>query len=359
MKPHEFYEVQSDGRFRFRVDHHTLADFNKCDRYFKFRHIPDDLTTGLVWSGRARPIKREIGSWWSTTMELFYREMSFGVLPSSNQMLKFARDAWFEHKMESFNTGDAKSKEYENFVKFGGLEGGLTMALEYYNAFAQRHFVDWKIIGAELGFGWKEEVFVGEDDQVQVYWGGKPDLVVLDLTQNMVMPLDFKSKDAVPGNASVMFKPHTQTAGYIFAIAEMLKKLKMDTIEHVTPATSVPPILDVKGPTKCIIMVCARIKPTVKPRDGIIKPRFLPVYPTYNPDELEEWRCEIIEKCRLLRNAIERNSFPSRDSACHLFYHGCPFRGVCSLPPTIRQTGLKSNFNLAEPWVPYDSEDSD
>ena len=192
MKNTDFYEVLPDGRYRFRIDHSKLRDANTCDRYFKFRHIPDDPAAGLVWGSKSRNIKMEIGSWWSSTMELFYREMAFGALPSDSHMLKFARDAWAEHKIDAYAVGDPKSKDVETYNKFGGVEGALTMALEYYHAFAHRHFVDWKIVGSELGFGWKDEVFVGEDDKVQVFWGGKPDLVVLDLAQNMVMPLDFK-----------------------------------------------------------------------------------------------------------------------------------------------------------------------
>lgn len=349
IQPHQFYEVLPDGRYAFRVDHHLINNYNTCDRYFKYRHMPADPATSgdQVWGGKTLNIKIALGSWWSTTMELFYREMALGVLPDDHMVYKFATEAWGTHDMERYKVSDP-----ETFQKFGGLDGARLMALEYHNAFAKHHFVNWKIVGAELGFGWNSELKIGEDDHVVVYYGGKPDLVVVDLSQNMVMPLDFKTKDNIAGNLNVSFKPHPQTAGYIFAVREMLRSLiKTDDPNDNRPT--------VKEPTKCIIMVCARFRPTDKPRDGIKKPRFLPVYPQYTEAEIEEWRCSVIEKCRRLRDSIERNVWTPRESACHLFYHGCMFRRVCSSPPASRDMVLKSDFVKIDPWLPYKSGDED
>jgi hypothetical protein len=337
MKPAQFYEVLEDGRYRFRVDHHLINDYNTCDRYFNFRHMGD--SQGLVYGSKTLSIKIAIGSWWSSVMESMYNEMACGVLPSEHHIYKFASDAWLTHKMEGYKNSDP-----EVFDKFGGLDGGRLMALEYYEAFAKQHFTQWQVIGPELGFGWKDEVPLGEDDKVVVYYGGKPDLIILDRSQNMVMPLDFKTKDSVPSNASVMWKPHPQTAGYIFAVGQLLRSLeKVET----TP----------KAPTKCVIMICARFRPTDKPRSGVRQPRFLPVYPNYSEAEIEEWRVSVIEKCRRLRDSIERSYFPPRESACHLFYHGCMFRRACSVAPNVRDATLRSDYIKLEPWVPYTTED--
>jgi len=352
MEPKQFYEILPDGRFRFRVDHHTIDDYNTCDRYFNYRHMGD--ANGNVWGSKTLNLKIALGSWWSSTMESFYREMTFGTLPDDHMMYKLASDAWQEHDMEKYKTSDP-----EVFGKFGGIDGARLMALEYREAFGKQHFTQWQIIGAELGFGWKDELPLGEDDKVVVYYGGKPDLVILDKSQNMIMPLDFKTKDSVPGNASVKYKPHPQTAGYIFAVSQMLKSF----LGGEVPLTGSPEIDDArkrnwpKPPTKCIIMVCARFRPTDKPRSGVRAPRFLPVYPNYTADEIEEWRQSVMEKCRRLRDSIERNVWTPRESACHLFYHGCQFRRVCSMPANIRESILKSDFVKIEPWHPYDVEE--
>jgi hypothetical protein len=345
MTPEQFYEVLPDGRYKFRVDHHTINDFNTCDRYFSYRHLPD--ANGQVWGGKSLNMKIALGSWWSSVMEMFYHNMVFGELPSEHHIYKFASDAWALHDMDKYKTQDQKSAEI--YEKFGGPDGGRLMALEYYKAFASAHYTQWQVIGAELGFGWRDELPLGEDDKVVVFYGGKPDLVILDKTQNMIMPLDFKTKDNVPGNVSVMFKPHPQTAGYIFAVSKLL--------EHAYQLGSAMINNPPKAPTKCIIMMCARFRPTDKPRDGIRKPRFVPVYPNYTADEIEEWRLSVMEKCRRLRDSIERSVWTPRESACHLFYNGCQFRRVCSVPQNVREATLRSDFVKIDPWKPYDIDE--
>ena len=353
MKPGEFYEVQPDGRYRFRIDHHLINDANTCDRYFEFRHMPaapaGGVADGRVWSQKHDNIKTRLGSWWSRTMELFYREMAFGKYPPIEHIMRFAADAWTELEMNALEPQDP-----EVFAKFGGLDGAVTMAIEYYDAFAATHFRDWQVVGAELGFGWSDEVFLGEDDRIVVNYGGKPDLVILDRGSNMIMPLDFKTKDNVPGNANVMYKPHPQTAGYIFALRELLRQNdKMRPYDKGGKKL----LSGLVEPTKCVILVCARFRPTDKPRSGVRKPRFLPVYPTYTTDEIEEWRVSVMEKCRRLRESIERKYFPPRESACHLYYNGCGFRRVCSTPAGARNIVLAADFIRKEPWIPYSPEE--
>jgi hypothetical protein len=145
---------------------------------------------GLVWGGKTLNLKIALGSWWSTTMESFYNDMSYGVLPTEHHMYKFASDAWLSHKMEEYKNTDS-----EVFDKFGGLDGARLMALEYYQAFATQHFTNWRVIGTELGFGWKDELPLGEDDKVVVFYGGKPDLVILDHSQQLVSAIQTASTD--------------------------------------------------------------------------------------------------------------------------------------------------------------------
>lgn len=365
MEHHQFYEVLPDGRYKFRVDHHTINDFNTCDRYFQFRHMPDH--EGMVWGTKGTSIKIAIGQWWANVMESYYHEMQFGTLPSEHLAMRLATDAWVSHSFEHgpvcsrcgvHQQADATllakpcmdhfaNADPEVFDKFGGLDGAKLMMLEYHMAFGGAHYNQWHIVGAELGFGWRDELLLGEDDEIVVQYGGKPDLVIIDKAQNMIMPLDFKTKDSVPANAALKYKPHPQTVGYIFAVRKLLEALS--TNDDDIKALVQPP----KPPTKCVILVCARNRPTDKPRSGIRQPRFLPVYPNYSMDEIEEWRVSIMEKCRRLRDSIKRNYFPPRESACHLYYHGCAFRRVCSTPAASREVSLKADFIKIEPWKPY------
>jgi hypothetical protein len=347
MQPHEFYERLPDGRFKFRVDHHTINDYNTCDRYFKYRHLPAD-PSGQVWGTKTLNIKIALGAWWSSTMELYYNEMSpqHGPksFPAETSVSQFAIDAWKLHDMERYRNDPVAKDVYD---KFGGPDGACLMALEYHKAFGKSHYTNWTVLGPELGFGWQDEVLLGEDDRVVVYYGGKPDLTIYDKSQNMVMPLDFKTKDSIPYNAHVMYKPHSQTAGYIFGIGKIKNNIQSYNLGDTLP------------PTKCIIFVCARFRPTDKPRAGsLIKPRFVPIYPHYTQDEIEEWRLSVIEKCRRLRDSLERDVFPPRESACHL-YAGCVFRRVCSAPANIRETLLRADFVKQDPWIPYSIKSED
>lgn len=322
-------------RYHFRFDHHLINSFNTCDRYFQFKHMPD--ANGLVWSGRGWSSAIQVGIWWSRVMELFYREMSYGDVPSPSHMQKFAADAWVEMQMDV----NMKQHDPDYYDKFKGAEGALCMALEYYESFADVDHRNWTVIGAEKGFGRKDEVLVGEDDKVIVHYVGKPDLVVLENASGKLLPVDHKTKDSVPGNVNEIYKPHPQTAGYIFACNSIAHELGLST----------------KDTDRCIIRVAARLRPTDKPRSGVKRPRFVNVYPNYNLDELEEWRKDIMAKAHRLRYAIEHDEFIPRESACHLFYHGCQFRGVCSTPPASRELVLKSNFTKIEPWTPYSVEE--
>jgi hypothetical protein len=356
---HSFYERLLDGRYRFRVDNLLINDFNTCDRYFMFRHMGqavagDATAKPVVWAAKTLNFKVALGQWWSSVMERLYDEMkNSGKLPSEHHVWAFATQAWTDHEMEQFLQSDP-----DTFHKFEGLDGARAMSLEYWDAFARQHFQSWRIIGTELGFGWsndaqgRPEMYLGEDDKVVVYYGGKPDLVIVDMATNMLMPVDFKTKDSIDGNTSLLYKPHPQTAGYIWAVRNMLQKMLESGTELFKEVAPLPP-------TKCIVMVCARFRPTDKPRSGVRKPRFMPVFPAYSEAEIEEWRVSVIEKCRRLRDAIERDIWIPRESACHLFYHGCMFRRVCSTPPNMREQVLKADFIRVQPWQPYTvSEDN-
>jgi hypothetical protein len=278
----------------------------------------------------------QIGIWWSRVLELFYKELQFGQPPSQTQMLKFASEAWVELEMQKLQNEFNKA-----FAKFGGPEGALLMASEYYNRYAELDAKNWKIIGAEAGFGLKDEVLVGENASVIVYWTGRPDLYLLDLPSNRIQPLDHKTTDYVKSNVSKQYKPHQQVCGYVYVGNVLSRQLGLDTTVD-----------------RCIINVAGRNRPSEKPRDGIIKPRFVRVYPNYSIEELAEWQTDIVATVTRMRTAIEDSTFIKHKNACHL-YSGCRFRGVCSVTPSQRESIIRADYEVAEPWAPYTVEDDE
>lgn len=267
-------------------------------------------------------------------MELFYREMSFGDLPSLEQMIKFCHDAWTEQGLQN-------SISDPGIVKFGGFDGGVVMASQYYDTYVASDHKNWKIIAAEGGFGLKDEVMIGEDDKVVVYYVGKPDLFIYEYASDKVIMLDHKTVAYIDRNIHTKYKPHPQTTGYIYAANILAKQLGYDNVST----------------DRCIINCCARTEPTDKPRDGVKKPRFLRVYPSYSQAEIEEWRQSIMQKCHRLLNSLVEDQWPMTGApfTCHV-YGGCSYRRVCSVPPGSRDIILNADFVQIDPWKAYEVE---
>lgn len=287
-----------------------------------------------------------IGGWWSLAMEYFYTAIKLEqihadklnpIVVNQEVALSCAARAWAELKMDEWEAKDPK-----RFTKFGGKNGALVMMNRYWDAQGQIDKNIWQIVAVEQGFGRKRECKIAENEYIVVYYIGKPDLVVYAKTEETLIPIDHKTIDYVRWDTQVKYKPHAQTAGYIFICNELARQLGYE-----------------KPVTRCIINVAARAEPTDNPRDGgKPKPRFTRVFPSYSVEELAEWKNETLEKAERLRRCIERNYWPKRESACHL-YAGCDYRRVDSLPPGARELAIKADYVQIEPWVPYEVEEEE
>lgn len=322
------FAIPFGKRVKFYIDNHRISTFTTCPRLFEYTQIDN-------WRPKSTGQALSIGAWWSRVLELTYREMSFGTLPTLEQCSKFAADAWIEMQMDTALPERALNR-------FGGKEGALLMIMQYYNNYLERDFQNWKIIGTEVGFGLKDEVVVGEDDEVIVCLTGKPDFIVYEYGLGQVVIGDHKTVDYVKGNTLISYKPHPQTAGYVYAAQQIAKSLNIDARSTTD---------------RCIISISARMKPSEKPRDGKPKPRFIRAYPNYTQAEIDEWRSELMQKCRELKSALTSKTFIKHENSCHI-YGGCSFRRVCSVPPGARPIILKADFRQVDAWVPYDPEES-
>lgn len=329
-----FCKALDDGRTAFYLDNSTLSSFTTCEQQFKYKYIH-------LIRGKGRGAAMSLGSWWSTTMELFYKEMDRCQraklpLPDKSVVLMLAAKAWTENNMNALEAVQKKA-----FDKFGGHKGAIQMAGRYFDTYALQDYNNWSIIGVEEGFGLKGEVVIHEDDQIIVYYTGKPDLVVFSKHEDQLMPLDHKTVDKVEYNVQRKYKPHSQTVGYIYAVGILAKELGIQ-----------------RPVSRCIINVCSRNEPSDKPRDGKIKPRFTRVFPSYSVEEIEEWKQSIALKTKRLYECLLKDEWVWRESACHL-YAGCDFRGIDSLAPGSREIAIKADYVQVDPWIPYEVEDGD
>jgi PD-(D/E)XK nuclease superfamily len=328
-KARPLYDVLPDGRWDFYLDHSTLKDFVMCEQYFDYRH-----NQGIVPRGKM-PIVAGIGSWWSNTMEHVYNHIKeFGTIDSA-ATLGVAAKAWVDLGMDAY-----EKLQPGAWDDFGGRAGAIEMMTSYYNTYIQQDARNWKVVGAESGFGLKGECLVGENSKVVVHWVGKPDLTIID--QRRLCPLDHKSVSRIDGDVHARYKPHPQTAGYIFATEHIARNLGLDVTVD-----------------RCIINVCARAKPPEKPRNvAKPKPRYVRVVVGYSPDEIQEWRKQTLAKVTHLRNALETNTFIWNENMCSNMYHRpCPYRGVCASPPKARPIIIAGNFDFAGRWIPYIPEE--
>lgn len=80
---------------------------------------------------------------------------------------------------------------------------------------------------------------------------------------------------------------------------------------------------------------------------------------SYEDDNLEEWRDEMVFKVRELLGYAEVNWFPHRYSSCQDKYGKCIFHDVCHTHRAAREIRLMSQFEVTEPWDPFKNLEED
>lgn len=68
------------------------------------------------------------------------------------------------------------------------------------------------------------------------------------------------------------------------------------------------------------------------------------------PAQLREWQQDTLIHLRAAERYAEADYWPMNDKSCNN-YGGCPFRGICSKDPGVRDRFLESNF-VRNPWNP-------
>lgn len=115
------------------------------------------------------------------------------------------------------------------------------------------------------------------------------------------------------------FKPSNQMSGYAYAGQIILK-----------------------SPISGVIIDAAQIM--------AMAVRFERGVTTRSKDEIEEWRTGTIESIKIAQSLTEKNIFPMNPNSCGN-YGGCPYRGICSASPKVRENFIKSDF-IEHNWDP-------
>lgn len=320
IKPGQLYEVLPDGSWNFFFDSSMIRTFLECEQMFKYRYID---RIGL----KGRNFKMTIGSWWSSTMELYYNAHRAGNVTLVD-VVEFAAHTWDELQMDELGKDQPASLQ-----EFGGKNGAVVMATEYFQWARPLDLARWEIISVEEGTGRKRELLItdGRGD-VRVYYIVKPDLFVIE--DGVLTPVDHKTKDYINPKMIHSYKPHHQMLSYINAAQELANQLGLKTTVD-----------------RCTINVAAR---KTKKNDSAARFQRIPVQ--YSQAQIEEWRHRVIEAARRLRYCIEHNVWAWNDNACHV-YSGCTYRPIDSQPPGARAAIVKSSFVEVPIWTPYLTEE--
>ena len=369
MQLPSFIHQLDDHNYEMFVDNHLLSVYSVCPLKFFYQHILNQRQKGGMGFYPA------YGIWWHDVLEQFYEHLHEGF--SVEQLFVIAAKLWSDQDMTRFALLD--TKRYEKMVEGYGdtTVGGqfvcpvsaLSMAKQYYDTYYEQDRQQWKILSVESGFGHEREVRLGtviicdapklaleevgvasynlaigynsllNSTEVAVYYTGRPDLIVLD-SEGRIFPIDHKSTDEIRNGVDNQYKPHSETAGYIYSIATILNK----------------PV------DRCVINMCAREIPAA-PRDKSKepKPRFKRVHPFYTEAELQEWARNALAKCEeIARLAITTQDMPQtwqmRETQCFQWGQPCEYHQVDRVTPASRDTVFKANFVTADEWAPYKKE---
>jgi len=324
-----FYEILPDGRMAFYIDATLVKDFNICEQRFFYKHVRNQRPK-RIGGKEIKPFSMAIGGWWSDCMESFYNGLGSNIALSTEQIQRIAIQAWADNAID-----ESAAMQPDQFDKFGDLAGGVLMLQQYYNSQYAIDRASWKVVGTEAGFGYNKEVLVGETNKVVCYWVGKPDLIVIE--GDRLLPIDHKTVTKIDGRTIGKYKPGPQMPGYCFALETVANSIGIE-----------------RRVDRCVVNICARERPSDKPRDGKKKPRFIRALPQYTREELSEWRCQMLRVCERLRHCLMTQDWIWRDSACHNIYmRPCEYLQVCSNTPMSRDIILASSFEYQPPWRPY------
>lgn len=319
VKPGQLYEVDSEGVWNFFFDASMLKTFLDCEQMFKYKYVDNIRVKGQVnW-------KSELGSWWSSTMQLYYNAFRQGDL-TKELVPELALQAWSDRGMSKHESVVPKS-----YADFGGPACAVLMAVRYFDETYNYDINHWKVLSVEEGAGRRRELIVGANERVRVYYITLPDLMVL-IDGKDIAPVDHKTKDNIDSRLQHMFKPHLQTCGYIWTARYFAQQQGLQVTTN-----------------QCIINAAARNEPGPRSKND---QRFKRIPVHYNPEQLDAWAWRIIDAAERMRWCFEHDKWQWNDESCHKF-SGCDYRPIDSAPADARLQVIQSAYAKKEPWVQY------
>ncbi len=310
-----------DNCLELYCDNHMLSSMRKCEGYF--------TESILERQGRGRAWFLDMGIWLHSVIEFLYTQQLKGIPCSVADLADFGATLWTKMEFLKYHS------QNKNYLKMEGFNGAAKLLLDYWRMYGENR-ESYKIIGTELPFGAKKEVYLGEINingvRIRCYYSGRIDIIVDDGHSLAVM--DTKSAGKFSGDEGQDFNPHLGMQGYVFALKEIVRQ-------------NFP---SVQKPCNRIIINHISVADT---KD--YKERFKRTPITYSLEQLEEWRLIQLRSFKKLYELTVLGEHPdwNTEMCSQMYYQDCPYKSIHRVTPSMRDTLKKSQFVQVEPWSPY------
>lgn len=297
---------------QFVWDSTSIKAAERCPRYYQ-------LSILEAWTSPFAKVDLWFGGIYAHALETYHKLRASGVEfeAALREVVHLSLTAsWNHDRDESGNripgTGAPASFDHETKSRETLIRTIIWYLDQFRNDPLRTYITQQGDAAVELSFKFPVDgdiLFSGHLDRVVVDESGERFVHDQKTTRQTIGPYFFKS-----------YKPDTQFALYTFAGQAIFNT-----------------------PIKGVILDGAQI--------AVGFSRFARAPILFTEGELDEWYTDTIETISLTREHTAAGYFPMRRTSCGL-YGGCPFRDVCSRPPSVRENFLKADFIQGPGWDP-------
>ena len=332
--PLHWIQVSPDGVFELVLDNQMMSDYRACPSYFIEAHILGIGSRGSNWY-------LEFGIWFHEMMKTYYTEFRETGFDMQNWAVNQGRMEWDKLNLD-------KHRDHKEYKSMGGFLGCMGLLVSYAMHFSAEN-ERLRVIGTEIGFGHKKEVYLGSvtlfyDDYrpcteimkyLDCYLSGRIDLLVD--TGDSICPLDHKTRGSFYPDPVLEYETDEGPTGYLYAVKQMTQAI-------------IPQGMMNRNTNKIIMNFISKSIPSES------KPRFKrsTVYKT--DEQLESYRLRMLSTQESIFRDLVRFSSSlavSRDtSKCQQWHrHECSFFAIHRQNSSANEELIRiSNYDRREIW---------
>ena len=273
-------------------DNSKKTDFQKCNRYFLFRHElglqpPDTRPSTAIEFGNAFHLGKELLDRGSSLAESIVKAVEY-FLP-----------------FEPESTLSAAGNEIEPLYSSNRL---ATVLAEHHDEYKDDAIKTWE---GQVELGLAEELDSG------IYFCGRIDRMIMVVGK--VRPADYKTTKVL---SSYVYNPHDQLTGYQWLCKKFFMEKNIGGV-----------MFDMIGLAKT-------------------KREYRREFVTYSQFQENDWRDSILRVIENIFECRKRNHWPRETSKCNDFFTPCMYIPLCTAPDEKTFEKIKSGYTV-DYWFPY------